>query len=244
MSAFHKRYFQVMLEAIEHFDHAETESALSDHLAQAIAAFGYQHLCCVSAPNMEQRGFDDKVLLNGWPKGWFEQYRRSNFHAHDPVAAFLRTQTNAFKWSDVPVPSNNQLAKTVMTVSFSDYRMRHGLCVPIHSLNGYQAGISFAGFEIEDGKEADAAVQMIGIYAVNCLSHLKSTFKKPKLLSAREREVLTWTAAGKTAWDTSNILNIAEDTVNKHIAAAMRKLNVHTRAQAVAESIRSGEIIL
>lgn len=39
------------------------------------------------------------------------------------------------------------------------------------------------------------------------------------------------------------ILNIAEDTVNKHIASAMRKLNVYSRAQAVAESIRRGEII-
>jgi LuxR family quorum sensing-dependent transcriptional regulator len=38
-------------------------------------------------------------------------------------------------------------------------------------------------------------------------------------------------------------LNIAEDIVNKHIASAMRKLNVYSRAQAVAESIRRGEII-
>jgi LuxR family transcriptional regulator, quorum-sensing system regulator BjaR1 len=55
--------------------------------------------------------------------------------------------------------------------------------------------------------------------------------------------VLSWTAAGKTAWDTGGILNLAEDTVNKHIAAVMRKLNVYSRAQAVAESIRRGEII-
>lgn len=242
MAAFQKQYFRVMLEAVEQFNRAETESVLCSHLAQAIASFGYQYLCCVSAPS-KQGGFDDKVLLNGWPKGWFEQYRKSNFHAHDPVAAFTRTQTNAFKWSDVPVPANNELAKSIMAISFSDYRMRHGLCVPIHSLHGYQAGISFAGFEIEDVKEANAAVQMIGIYAFNCLSNLKSTSRKPKLLSVREREVLTWTAGGKTAWDTSSILNIAEDTVNKHMTSAMRKLNVHTRAQAVAESIRLGEII-
>jgi LuxR family quorum sensing-dependent transcriptional regulator len=55
--------------------------------------------------------------------------------------------------------------------------------------------------------------------------------------------VLCWTAAGKTAWDTGGILNIAEDTVNKHMASAMRKLNVYSRTHAVAESIRRGEII-
>lgn len=62
------------------------------------------------------------------------------------------------------------------------------------------------------------------------------------ILTDREREVLRWTAAGKTAWDTGGILNIATDTVTKHIASAMRKLDVHSRAQAVAESIRRGEI--
>jgi LuxR family quorum sensing-dependent transcriptional regulator len=129
-----------------------------------------------------------------------------------------------------------------MTISSTDYRMRHGFGVPIHGLNGYQAGVSFAGCEVEDVKEANAAVQMIGIYAFNRLANLKFASKTDKVLTEREREVLNWIAAGKTAWDTGGILSIAEDTVNKHITSAMRKLNVHTRAQAVAESIRRGEI--
>jgi LuxR family quorum sensing-dependent transcriptional regulator len=130
----------------------------------------------------------------------------------------------------------------VMTISYTDYRMRYGFGVPIHGLNGYQAGVSFAGCEVEDVKEANAAVQMIGIYAFNRLANLKFAAKTDKVLTEREREVLNWIAAGKTAWDTGGILSIAEDTVNKHITSAMRKLNVHTRAQAVAESIRRGEI--
>ena len=102
--------------------------------------------------------------------------------------------------------------------------------------------MSFAGCDVEDVKEANAAVQMIGIYAFNRLANLKFASKTDKVLTDREREVLNWIAAGKTAWDTGGILSIAEDTVNKHITSAMRKLNVHTRAQAVAESIRRGEI--
>jgi LuxR family quorum sensing-dependent transcriptional regulator len=129
-----------------------------------------------------------------------------------------------------------------MTIALSDYRLRHGLCVPIHGLNGYQAGISFAGFDVEDVTEASAAIQLIGIYAFNRLAKFKCITKERGILSDREREVLSWTAVGKTAWDTGAILNIAPDTVNKHIASAMRKLNVCSRTQAVAESIRRGEI--
>jgi LuxR family transcriptional regulator, quorum-sensing system regulator BjaR1 len=241
MATFQGRYFQTALDAIEQFERAETESALRDQIARAVSKFGYLHWCFMAAPNAQQQ-VDQRVLLNGWPKGWFEQYRKSNFTLHDPVAMLMRAQTRAFKWSEVPIPENDQVAKSVMTISSIDYRMRHGRGVPIYGLNGYQVGISFAGVEVEDVKEADAAVQMIGIYAFNRLVQLKSPSKRCKVLSEREREVLSWTAAGKTAWDTGGILSIAEDTVNKHIASAMRKLNVHTRAQAVAESIRRGEI--
>ena len=243
MATFGGRYFQVALDAIEQFECAESKAVLSKQLARAISSFGYQFQCFISAPSTQQRTFDDKMLLNGWPQGWFELYRKSNFTSHDPVAIFLRTQTRAFTWSEAPIPSDDRIAKAVMAISFTDYNMRCGFSVPIHGLNGYQAGISFAGFEVENVKEANAAVQMIGIYAFNRLANLKSSSKSIRILTDREREVLSWTAAGKTAWDTSGILNIAEDTVNKHITSAMRKLNVHTRAQAVAESIRRGEIV-
>jgi LuxR family quorum sensing-dependent transcriptional regulator len=242
MAAFQGRYFQIAFDAIEQFDHAETASVLCKQLAKAVSSFGYQYLCVISAPTAQQRAFDDKVLMNSWPRGWFEQYRTSNFTLYDPVAMFLRRQTRAFKWSEVPIPKDDHLARSVMTISSTDYRMRHGFGIPIYGLSGYQAGVSFAGCEVEDVKEANAAVQMIGIYAFNRLANLNFASKKDRVLTDREREVLHWIAAGKTAWDTGGILSIAEDTVNKHITSAMRKLNVHTRAQAVAESIRRREI--
>ena len=241
MATFQGRYFQVALDAIEQFNRAEDMTRLSTQLARAISSFGYQFLCCLSAPGIQ--AFDERVLMMAWPEGWLEQYRKSKFYAHDPISASLRVRTEAFRWADVAIPSNDKLAKSVMTIALSDYRLRQGLCVPIHGLNVYQAGISFAGFEVEDVPEASAAIQLIGIYAFNRLANLKCTSKSLRILTDREREVLSWTAVGKTAWDTGGILNIAPDTVNKHIASAMRKLNVCSRTQAVAESIRRGEII-
>jgi LuxR family quorum sensing-dependent transcriptional regulator len=243
MASSQRRYFQVALDAIEQFDHAENLATLSDQLVRAASSFGYQFLCCLSAPGFQKRTFEERILLNAWPKGWLEQYQKSNFNAHDPITASIRTRTDAFRWADVAVPPGDRLAKTVMTIALRDYRMRQGFCVPIHGLNGYQAGISFAGFEVEDVTEANAAIQLIAIYAFNRLAAIKSTRKEQAILTEREREVLRWTAAGKTSWDTAAILNIAEDTVNKHLASAMRKLNVYSRAQAVAESIRRGEIV-
>lgn len=61
-------------------------------------------------------------------------------------------------------------------------------------------------------------------------------------LSNREREVLTWVAEGKTAWEISQILGISNSTVNKHIAGAMRKTGSVTRTQAVAKALTAMEI--
>jgi LuxR family quorum sensing-dependent transcriptional regulator len=81
------------------------------------------------------------------------------------------------------------------------------------------------------------------MYAFNRFTILRSREPaKPAALSLREREVISWVAAGKTAWDTSVILGISEDTVNKTVTAAMKKLNAYTRAQAVAEALTRGLI--
>ncbi|MFL6622259.1 MAG: LuxR C-terminal-related transcriptional regulator [Sulfurifustaceae bacterium] len=61
-----------------------------------------------------------------------------------------------------------------------------------------------------------------------------------KALSRREKEVLRWISAGKTSWETSRILRIAERTVVFHAQNAMRKLGATSRAQAIALAFQHG----
>jgi DNA-binding CsgD family transcriptional regulator len=60
-----------------------------------------------------------------------------------------------------------------------------------------------------------------------------------RLLTPREREVLTWVARGKSASDIGKILRIAKRTVDEHAQSAVRKLGAQNRAQAVAIASRS-----
>jgi DNA-binding CsgD family transcriptional regulator len=61
-------------------------------------------------------------------------------------------------------------------------------------------------------------------------------------LTAREREVLTAIASGQTGDDIARLLHIAPDTVRRHVANAREKLQARTRAHAIAEALRCGEI--
>lgn len=58
-------------------------------------------------------------------------------------------------------------------------------------------------------------------------------------LGLRELQCLEWCSRGKTNWEIGQILGITERTVEHHIASATRKMASVTRAQAVAEALRS-----
>ena len=56
-------------------------------------------------------------------------------------------------------------------------------------------------------------------------------------LTAREREVLEWVAAGKTDRDIGAIVGISARTVHKHLQHAYAKLGVETRTAAVMRAL-------
>lgn len=63
-------------------------------------------------------------------------------------------------------------------------------------------------------------------------------------LTAREREVLTWVAAGKSYWEVGRILGISERTVRHFMANSRAKLDAVSNKQAVALAVSAGLIDL
>lgn len=67
-----------------------------------------------------------------------------------------------------------------------------------------------------------------------------SAINKP--LTAREREVLTWVAQGKSARAIGEDLHITKRTVDEHVHTSVRKLGALNRTHAVAIALRDGVI--
>jgi DNA-binding CsgD family transcriptional regulator len=61
---------------------------------------------------------------------------------------------------------------------------------------------------------------------------------KPRVLTSREAEVLTWVARGKSAREIGEILLITKRTVDEHVHTAARKIGASNRTHAVAIAIR------
>ncbi|KIZ43807.1 MULTISPECIES: LuxR family transcriptional regulator [Rhodopseudomonas] len=242
MAQLDNKHFQTAMAAIDDINSTTDERAIATAVQRAVGAFGFEHFCCAMPKSNQRQNFDACVLMNRWPSRWFEMYRNCNFQLHDPIARYTRSQSRSVYWSEIPIP-DEPTARSIMTIAAGEHRLRHGLAIPIHGLNGYQAGISFAGFEIEQSGSVRSAIELIAIFAFNKLTHLKTeTAAQDKILTPRQREILSWIAVGKTAWDIGRILDISQDTVNKLVAAAIERLQVTNRTHAVVEAIRRREI--
>ena len=62
------------------------------------------------------------------------------------------------------------------------------------------------------------------------------------ILTTREKEVFNLLVLNKSTKEIASILNISEKTVRNHISNTMQKLEVKSRAQAVVELIKLGEL--
>jgi len=63
-------------------------------------------------------------------------------------------------------------------------------------------------------------------------------------LTLRQRQVLTLAAYGNTNIQIGRVLEIAPNTVNRHLVEAYAALGAHDRANAVALAIHGGDISL
>jgi DNA-binding NarL/FixJ family response regulator len=64
-----------------------------------------------------------------------------------------------------------------------------------------------------------------------------------RLLTARERAVITLIAAGRETREIAAALHVSPATVRTHVRNAMSKVGAHTRAQLVAVTMAGGEPI-
>ncbi len=60
------------------------------------------------------------------------------------------------------------------------------------------------------------------------------------ILTQRQRDILDWVKEGKTNFEIAAITGISENTVRTHLKRIFMKLEVHSKAQAVAAALQIG----
>jgi len=121
----------------------------------------------------------------------------------------------------------------------------HGLQVPVFGQLGLEGAMSLGGERIDASPRARLALKLIAEAAFTTARKLLEAPQREGIgaLSAREREILSWTAAGRRQVEIAATLGLSERTVENHLRRIRKRLGVATTAQAIRVAIRNGEIV-
>jgi LuxR family quorum sensing-dependent transcriptional regulator len=235
------------IRALEFVDAVEVAQSSSEVLclfSQAVGQAGFSAYVMCGLPDAHT-SFPNRMIADGWPRGWSELYLKENLAKNDPVERHCLRTVEPFEWREAPYAGDNMAAKAVMDRA-CDFGMVKGFCVPIHYGDGSGAAVSFAGEQPDLDRGTRPALHLMALYAHHRIRSLlrPTPLHADRVLSAREREVVLWATTGKTNWEIGMILNISERTVHAHMQSAARKLNAVNRTSTIVNALRAGEITL
>lgn len=178
-----------------------------------------------------------------YPRDFLERYEEAGHAHHDFAVLHCMREPEAYS---ITTDRQRQAQLTPRQLQVEqeawEFDIRHLLMMPLRGEGQGLGGlaVAFRGTtEIEFHEVIAAHVE--DIRRIGLLFH-GAVRQQPGLgglvgLSAREREVLTWTAAGKTSKVIAHRLNLSARTVEHHIASAQKRLGAHNRTHAVAKAL-------
>lgn len=197
----------------------------------------------------------DKVLTN-YPASLVDLYRRNGWHRGcDPIVNTVVRRRRSVSWNLDELELFRSGWSPEQAELFEGRRQAGtsvGVTAPAYDRRSFEFGIvSFSRdrrLTERERQHQEARVQLFAAYfqsvAPSVMGSKESTERQLPaiLLSARERDCLSWAARGKTSWEIGRVLGISTATVNFHLANTAMKLGVNGRVRAVAQGIRMGLI--
>ncbi|MET0286215.1 MAG: autoinducer binding domain-containing protein [Polyangiales bacterium] len=206
----------------------------TEQLGFSFCSFGLRHL---SAFGQEQ-----DAIFDSYPRGWMKHYIARDYIRIDPTVALGAQRDSPVRWSDRVFAEATELWADARSVG-----LRVGIATPSWG-NARYFGLLSVARETTALSEAELTwlrprLRWIADNMRGCIQVATAnerTAKQQVRLSAREREVLTWTAQGKTSWEIGQIIGISENTVNFHIKNTIRKLDAQNKVHAAARAVHLG----
>lgn len=180
-----------------------------------------------------------RMVLNNYPSSWNHLYEKENLVVVDPTVESALLRSTAIFWPDSLKGLNEE--KADFWLAAWDSGLQSGVGFSVHSRENGIGLLSF-GKKVRETTSRhldchEVRMRCLAEAMNTCLNTSQKIYNMRQTLTRREKEALTWTAAGKSANDVANILNITERTANFHLANAMAKLNSVNKTQAAVKAI-------
>jgi LuxR family quorum sensing-dependent transcriptional regulator len=223
--------------AIEEIASARSLPEVRERFAGAIAKKGFIGFGIAEMPAQEP-GANPIILMESSPADFRQVYKRERLYRINHLAAHVRVAVHPFRFSEAPFfPRQSRGNDRYMQVLRS-FGLGRGLLIPLGRPRNIPSCVWLCGEDPDLDDDTIRVLQPIAVFTANKVQVLSASSDgiRPQL-TARESEVLTWAAHGKSAWETGEILHIAKRTVDEHIQTAARKLGAANKTQAVAQAL-------
>ncbi|MCM5557534.1 autoinducer binding domain-containing protein [Pleomorphomonas sp. JP5] len=237
----HSRY-QTLQAFIETSNKCRNEGELSavfgDHLARLGIdqfVFSYVH---------HQNDIAGHGMLSNYPEDWLDHYVGHNYMAFDPVYRLAWERSCVFDWASMGKTQPLSRDEARLMNEAADAGLKSGASASIHLGFGSLIGFGFASRSRQSfGRDhLSTLYAMAGQFQLVYTSLVHKPERPEVKLSARQKEVLRWTATGKTRADIAEIMGISEDTVDDHLRHVFRKLRCNDKVVAVLRAVQIGAI--
>jgi DNA-binding CsgD family transcriptional regulator len=231
---------------VERANRARTTDELVTTFLDTVKQHGLDRM--VFCLQTKHHGIDLKPgfgVLQNYPEDWMKHYMEKDYARIDPVTVYCMNKRDTFTWAEIPLRmqmSRQQFQCLNLGIEAGLY---NGVCTPLYG-PGQFAGVGLASKNRLDS--FDGNLDLITAYcnhfyiAFQRINRKKEVPEQKIYLSARETEILTWAAVGKSDGDIASILNISEDTVNTYMRRMFAKLDAPNRVVAASKAISYGLI--
>ncbi len=226
---------------------ARDGDALFAYLTRAVGQFGYDRVIFSAPLDLDLPAeLNRNGLMQNYPDDWQAYYVEKDFARIDPVLRAAATHRHAFTWEELERSGTWSDAQVRFMRMGEDAGLNHGVGIPFRSQRALIAGVALASSQHSDATRPH--LDLINAYCTQFYHAFKRLHARPPLepvetpLSAKEREILSWVAAGKTDDDIGAILGISRNTVDTHMRHIFHKLDATNRVTAVVKGILHGHI--
>ena len=221
----------------------ETKEELAQLIVEVSRELGFDYVAILHSSSLHRRG-GNLIRYENYPEGWDRKLVARGEVIVDPILAIARRRSMGFLWSDALVASQLSAGQKMILDEAKRFGILQGFTVPANVPGEPEGSINFATRStrpISRSRQhlADDIGHLAFEAARRIMGYGRSLFP---ILSPREREVIRWIARGKIDPDIAVIIGCGLETVRSYVKAAMRKLDVVTRAQLIEAALRLGII--
>jgi DNA-binding CsgD family transcriptional regulator len=239
-----KAAFQSLIDKAAAIDSRATGDGVLQSIQQL---YGFAHVAYlgINIPSQKPPGF---YFHNTYSNAWRQHYHSQNFILIDPVVTKALLGLTPKDWGQLK--QVHPEGRCVFNDALDFGLHKQGITFPVRGVRGETAVFSVTADVrrrewLKLVKLCMGDMQtMAAFFHQGVLKHCGIDIGDDgRSLSKPELECLRWAAEGKSAWDTSVILDVSERTVKFHLANARYKLHCVTTTQAVAKAITLGVLV-